>query len=1276
MDKHRAISSTLMSSHSAAPRPKVRTKHDLAFLAGGGQMGERTRTLDWADTPVGTLDQWPHSLKTAVSICLGSRHPIVIWWGRRAYTQFYNDAYISFLGTKHPDCLGQSARSVWSEIWPVIGPMLEGVFNTGDATWSEDLLFIIDRHLPQEEGYFTFSYSPIRDDTGKVGGIFCACNETTNRVLSERRLRTLRDLNQIVAEAKTAVESCEVAGRIFAENRGDIPFALIYLLDGTQQAQLAAATGLNAGSAAAPVRIELQPTDESSASWPLARVLQTGMAQQVADAAARFGSLPGGLWPESAVAARIVPIAAPGQAAPTGFLIAGLSPRRVFDDDYKSFLDLLAGHLGTAIIKARAYEAERRRAEALAEIDRAKTAFFSNISHEFRTPLTLMLGPMADVLADPSTPDPVRTQLELAHRNALRLLKLVNSLLDFARIEAGRVQASFEETDLAALTGDLASAFRSAMDRAGLTFIVDCEEIGEPVCVDREMWEKIVLNLLSNALKFTFKGAVTVRLRRERREVTLDVADSGVGIPERELPRLFERFHRVEGTTGRTHEGSGIGLALVQELVKFHGGTVRAHSKLGAGTTFRVQIPLGKGHLPPGRIKAPRSLASTAVGAQVFVQEAMRWMPTADGERTPSLVALADEPIPDPQLVRVSGARILIADDNADMRAYLGALLAPVYRIEAVANGEQALEAARRERPDLIISDIMMPRVDGLALLRALRADEHLREVPMILVSARAGEEARVEGLAGGADDYLVKPFSARELMVRIGALLELTRLRRENEERFHAFVSATSEVIYLMSPDWSEMRFLQGRNFIADSTVPNATWLHEYTHPEDQPRVRTAIQEAIRTKSVLQLEHRVRRVDGTTGWVLARAVPLKNDKGDVLEWFGTASDITQRKRAEEALTEADQRKNEFLAMLAHELRNPLAPIGNASEILSRTKTEDRHALAAVAIIKRQTTQLTQLVDELLDVSRVTQGRIQLNRCPVDLAVVIRQSIETIEPKLREKRHTLSVTTAIGHEPFYVEGDFTRLVQCVVNILSNAAKYTDPGGAIEVRTRAENSTVIIEVTDNGTGIAPELLGRVFDLFVQSDRTLDRAQGGLGIGLSITKRLVEMHGGQISVRSAGVGCGSTFQIRLPRISRPRALRPEAAAIDAPPRRVLIVDDNVDAANSLCVLLNMKGHETRAVYGAKEALEYAASSKLDLVLLDIGLPVMNGYELARRLRAIPQSHALRIIALTGYGQAEDHERARAAGFDGHLVKPVDLTALERALADWKLPLTMSV
>jgi signal transduction histidine kinase/CheY-like chemotaxis protein len=760
------------------------------FFPGESQMAQLMRSLDWTRTEVGAPENWPETLRTSVQICLASRHPIVLWWGRSTFTQFYNDAYISFLGkAKHPAFLGRSGKDCWSEIWPTMWPMWEKVFRTGEATWSEDFLYVLNRNLPHEEGYFNFSYSPLRDDEGRVEGIFCACYETTGRVVGERRLRTLRDLGLTVAEAKTAEAACESTANILGSNPADIPFALIYLLDPeAKQACLAGVTGVEAGSVVAPRSIDLGEGATPDSTWPLRRVVETDSAELVSDLLTRFGSLPGGRWAESPETAIVLPVAAAGQSRPTCFLVAAFSPRLIVDGDYRTFFDLIGGHLATAIANARAYEEERKRAEALAEIDRAKTAFFSNVSHEFRTPLTLMLGPLQDLLAKSRThlSPTARQQLDLVNRNGVRLLRLVNTLLDFSRIEAGRMQAVYQATDLAQFTAGLASVFRSATEKAGLQLVTECRDLGEPVYVDRDMWEKVVLNLISNAFKFTFEGEIVVSVRRVDDKAQLRVRDTGVGIPAEAIPKLFERFHRVPNTRSRSHEGSGIGLALVHELVKLHGGTIRVESSVGQGTTFTVDIPFGQSHLPSGQIDGSRGLPSTATGAKPFVEEALRWLPDGAPTYAREDVSEPEEllPLPRPQGRGSAGRpRILFADDNSDMRQYIARLLAEHYEVETAADGQAALEMALQHPPNLILSDVMMPGLDGFELLNAIRGDERTRRIPVVLLSARAGEESRVEGVQAGADDYLIKPFSTRELLARMGARLEIARMQQEREQ-------------------------------------------------------------------------------------------------------------------------------------------------------------------------------------------------------------------------------------------------------------------------------------------------------------------------------------------------------------------------------------------------------------------------------------------------------------------------------------------------------------
>jgi signal transduction histidine kinase len=1118
-------------------------------------MGARMRELDWSATPLGPVEGWPQSLRSALSICLNSRFPIAIYWGHE-YVLLYNDAWRPIVGNKHPGSLGQTAHEVWPEIWDIIGPMLRGLSETGEATWRDEQLLPMHRYGYTEECYFDYTFSPIRGQGARVEGVFNVVTETTYRVLNDRRNRFLRELGTRTALAKSAGEVCRVAAEVIAAAPYDLPFALLYLIDPeARHARLAGAAGIEPGHRVSPEEVPLDPEDPQT-GWPLGRVAETGLAERVD--LAGWTQLPGGPWPERAREALALPIATPGQSGAAGVLIAGVSPRRALDDNYRDFFDRAAGHVGASIANARAYEEERRRAEALAEIDRAKTTFFSNVSHEFRTPLTLMLGPLDDLLSRPEgeIPPADREMLSIVRRNGQRLLKLVNTLLDFSRIEAGRVQAVYEPVDLAAYTAELASVFQAAVERAGMRLVIDCPPLPEPVYVDRDMWEKIVLNLVSNAFKYTLEGEIRVLLWSAGKAAVLAVRDTGSGIPEAELPNLFNRFHRVQGTRGRTHEGTGIGLALVQELVRLHGGTVGVDSVLGQGSTFTVTLPFGREHLPADRLGGSRALASTAVGASPFVEEALRWLPGVRTEDTGTFPILT---LPRPADPEVGGrSRIVLADDNADMRDYVLRLLSSEHEVIPAADGRQALRRARELRPDLVITDVMMPELDGFGLLKALREDPVTASVPVIMLSARAGEEARVEGLKAGADDYLFKPFSARELLARVGGTLALARARSE----------------------------------------------------------------ALRREEAL--------------------------KGE--------------------LQEADRRKDEFLATLAHELRNPLAPIRNGLQILRLAGGQPAAEEKARGMIERQVQQMVRLIDDLLDLSRISRGKVELRREPVDLAAVAQGAVETSRPLIEQSGHELIVL--LPPEPVFVDADVTRISQVIANLLNNAAKYTEKGGRIELRAEREGDTTRISVRDNGVGIPPAMLPQVFEMFTQVDRSLERSQGGLGIGLSIVKRLVEMHGGTVEAHSGGHGQGSEFVVRLPVLGGnaeiPRSSEDGERAGAPARRRILVADDNVDSASSLAMMLTLMGNEVQTAHDGVEAVKAAAAFRPDVILLDIGMPKMNGYDACREIRKQPWGRGIFLLALTGWGQEEDKRRSREAGFDDHLVKPVEPAELERKLA----------
>ncbi|HEX7383577.1 MAG TPA: ATP-binding protein [Burkholderiaceae bacterium] len=1767
-----------------------------------GPMARAIAAFDWSLTPLGPAAGWPASLQCAVRLMLGSRYPMFVWWGPR-FVQIYNDAYAPLLGRRHPGALGRPAPEVWADVWDVVGPQAESVLREGRSTWNDRVLLVMQRRGYTEEAYFTFSYGPAFDDAGRVGGVFATVTEDTERVLGERRLRSLRDLSDAALDARSVDEACQRVVRALSPFAHDLPFLLIYLADaGAGRLRRAALAGIDPGSPFAPEQVD----PASDAPWPFADAAREPALLD--GLAARMRPIHAGAWPEPVDAALVLPL--PAAAGPAGFVVAGLNQRRALDDAYRDYLALVAQRIAGVVAEARAFEDERRQAEALAEIDRAKTAFFTNVSHEFRTPLALMLGPLADLAERDVDPEARAALLDTARRNAGRLLKLVNTLLDFARVEGGRADARFEPTDLARLCAELASNFRAACERAGLQLVVDCPPLPEPVWVDRELWEKVVLNLLSNAFKFTHAGSITVRLRALEGRAELAVADTGTGIAADDLPRLFNRFQRLEATRGRSFEGSGIGLALAAELVKLHGGTIRVDSEPGRGSTFTVSLPLGQAHLPADRLR-PAAPGGAAMQAGPYVEEALRWLPPqGDAAAEAPGAPAADAPT------------VLVADDNRDLREYLEHLLGSAgWRVTSVADGAAALRAVREHRPDLVLADVMMPTLDGFGLLAALRADDATRSLPVILLSARAGEEARIEGLAAGADDYLVKPFAAAELRARVAAHLAAARVRAEAEARVRASEQQlrlaleaaragawsfdpvanahewspelyqllgvdpadpdkVASALARIAPDEREAlrrdiqaqldaggrldvefriehpehgtRWLELRGHRADARLhgialdvterhrdrqrtrqsdellretllaaragawayeeaSGTTWWSAETyrllgvdpavqassaagmlniHPEDAPTLMARREEQLARDGRVDLEYRLLRPDGSVRWLQSRGRRLSGGRvlgitidisarkqaeqrerdreaalhlaleaaqagtwdwnpatgvtrfspeacrmfgidpeaGDVLaasrerihpddrestprriaeqlaadgeidveyrilhpvdglRWvhgrgraagdgrvLGVLIDVTERKRTElalrdereylravvdqslagiaqvdlegvvrqvnarfaellgrrpeelagvmhildvthpddrprnevllrrlmsgaipsfsldkrylrpdgtpvwvskqarllhdaegrrtglmvmafdiderkraeraaaeardaltrqvadltllheqamrtsrsrdikvvldqvlaaalkltgksmgsvmlvdtqhdqlelvatigfdrryrrlvgrlargaggcgqawatrkrivvedarvdplfegrrdaveaggyraahctpligrdgavlgvmslfdeapgvpderetrladmmarqaaaavemlallRALEEADRRKDEFLATLAHELRNPLAPIRNALHLLGATDAaQARERLHE--ILDRQVNHMVRLVDDLMEASRISRGAIELRREPLDLRAVLAGAVEASRPLIDQARHTLAL--ALPEAPLPVDGDAVRLTQVFANLLNNAARYTDPGGRIELVARPEDGSALVTVRDSGIGIAAAHLPRLFEMFGQLDRSTERAKGGLGIGLALVRRLVQMHGGSVEAASEGPGCGAKFSVRLPLAADAPVGAGDAATAPgqgAPlGRRVLVVDDNRDAADSLALLLEHLGAEVQVAHDGAAALAAFERRPADAALLDLGMPGMDGLEVARRLRALPGGERVRLIALTGWGQAADRARTHEAGFDEHLVKPVDIDALQALLA----------
>ncbi|WP_091377251.1 ATP-binding protein [Geodermatophilus sp. DSM 45219] len=708
---------------------------DDELFRDGGENGRLMAAFDWSTTPVGPVEGWPASLRHAVRTVLVSRFPMILAWGP-GYTQFYNDAYAELIGTKHPGAIGDDLRVTLAEGWTALQEPVEHAMAAREASWIPQLLLLLERAGYREETYFTVSHAPAYGDDGRVAGMHAVCTEVTRQVLAERRQRLLHDVASATAELADETATVTAMTAALGSEPLDVPFAAVYLA-GAGDLRRAAAVGC---------RPEELPE------------LATTPAELLPPAVAALG-VTGGPFGDPVTEAVVLPLGG-ADGAGAGALVVGVNPNRALDGEYRSFHELLAGQFAAAVRNARAYAEERARAEALAELDQSKTAFFADVSHELRTPLTLLLGPIADTLAETGAtlPADVRESLTLALRNGTRLKRLVDDLLEFVSIEAGRASAVRVETDVAAFTAELAGVLRAAAERAGLRLTVDCPPLPRPAHVDPRMWEKIVLNLVSNAVKYTFVGGIDVRLRPDGDDLVLTVADTGVGIPEAELPHLFERFHRGRGTAARSREGSGLGLALARELATLHGGGITATSEPGAGSTFTVRVPFGA---PDAVAGAPAVPSAAARGGVVT--------PWDDVSGSAGTAAAAGTP----------GTSVLLVDDNADMRAYLTRLLSPVWTVRTAGNGQEALECAAAHRPDVVLTDVMMPGLDGFELLRALRADPALRDVPVVMLTARAGQEAAVEGFDAGVDDYLAKPFESAELLGRLRAVLERAAGRR-----------------------------------------------------------------------------------------------------------------------------------------------------------------------------------------------------------------------------------------------------------------------------------------------------------------------------------------------------------------------------------------------------------------------------------------------------------------------------------------------------------------
>jgi PAS domain S-box-containing protein len=1241
------------------------------FLAGGGEMGQRIRDYDWSKTALGSISGWPQSLRTCIRIMLTSRQPIWIGWSKELI-KLYNDPYKQIVGGKHPWALGAPASVVWKDIWRDIEPMLRQVMEEDEGTYVESQLLIMERNGYPEETYYTFSYTPIPGEDGSTEGMICANTDDTDRIISERQLRTLTQLGKGLTDSKSNGEVISKTIATLKNNPHDFPFALFYNVS-EYKAMLSNTTELGTAIDTVPKQIDLESDNELSAL--LREATAKRKWQLLEGIGTKMGSMPKGPWEIISDKAIILPIIQSGTNQPYGFLVIGLNPYRLLDDKYGSFFTLIADQMARSFSAVHALEEEKKRVEALAEIDRAKTIFFSNISHEFRTPLTLLLGPIEDTLHDAENVEETRLRMDTAYRNALRMQKLVNTLLEFSRIEAGRVEGKFSLVDICAYTRDLVSSFRSAIEKAGMELHFDCDTIAGEVYVDLDMWEKIVLNLVSNAFKYTKQGRILVKIIQFDSQVQFSVRDTGIGISNDHLDKVFDRFHRIDNISGRSQEGTGIGLALVKELVKIHQGAITVDSEPGVGSTFTVTIPAGNAHLPPEKIVDPSSIATIARNSAAYVQEALKWIPR-DGNGQPGFIAGAMHPLP-----VGNKSKVLVADDNADMREYVERLLSNQFQVITAVDGEDAFRKALSFKPDLMISDIMMPGLDGFGLLNKVHSHPDTRNIPVVLLSARAGEEAKVEGLDAGADDYLTKPFSAKELIATVSANIKIAKGRKAAEDNLkniimqspvsmtilrgedlvmelaneksleiwgkkyedvinrplregfpelvgQGFVSILSgvytsgesfsasempvtmmrfgkpELIYvtfIFEPLRNSEGVIEGvigvgidvseqvtaRKQIEESekslnelanAVPQLVWVansagdvlyyndrvSEFSgahksddgkwawsglvHEADLIKTESAWKKAVAKGSIYQVEHRIQMKDKSYRWFLSRAIPQRDEQGNIIKWFGTATDIHAskehvnileeevKKRTYElkelniSLQQSNNELQQFAHVASHDLKEPLRKIRTYTDRLIHDPATSFSGNAKTYIrkVNSATDRMYVMIEGVLKYSLMNAE--EQNIQTVDINKIIKSIESDLELVIREK----SAKIEYNDLPI-IEGAEVLLYQLFYNLINNSLKFTRPVTAPNVFINSsfiqKNEIEYAEITikDNGIGFEPTETEMIFDTF---SRLNSRDQfEGTGLGLSLCKRIVSRHGGTIHAQGKRDE-GAVFVVQLP------------------------------------------------------------------------------------------------------------------------------------------------
>ncbi|PRP76869.1 response regulator receiver ATP-binding protein [Planoprotostelium fungivorum] len=1117
---------------------------------------------DWSKTSLGPLSDWPSSFCDATIICFTSAFPMSLFLGREL-VQFYNSGYIDMWPDKQAKTWAKPLQQGWPEVWSELDSLINDVCSKGEGFYMMAKLFLLQVGPLLKELYFNFSYSPVSQGRHIVG-IINTVADCSNYVINNRRMEQLRVLALRFTSISTTEDMCKTLTEVLGTNTHDIPFFAYYQVTG-EDLSLISRSPCGIGY---PTSIT-GPTDTSS---PLAEAVTRAVWNTCNDRTSVELDLSGyelpicGGWKEPPKSSCVTPVFSDDVLV--GVLLVGLNQHLDYDDSYRDFISLVSNQVGNAVKFSKVREDTRKRLEMLSNLDRARTVFFTNVSHEFKTPITLTLGPLEDLLnrernvyakdvlshKKPNL-DPTQTRkIDLIYRNSLRLLKLVNNLLDFSNLDNGEFNGKFEVVDVRELTIECCNLFESSFQKSKLIFLVDCEEVTGEVLVDRDMFEKIVLNMISNSFKYTKNGSVRVSLKDGDEFVIITVEDTGIGISEIDLPHVFKRFYRGTNREAR-QAGTGIGLALVSELVQLHGGRVDIESKLGQGTRTTATIKKGQSHIPPDRIHRLDPSMSGSIKIKDKHSVSSSWLSSLS--RTPPS-GTSSPPSPGSMMSTESSHhrwRIAFLCLDSEMREYILSIIGGDYDVFVSDDVESIYTQINGNKSDLVLADISTSG-PGFTLLEQMRNEPTNVNLPIIFVNARSGDN-QMESLGKGVDDCLVMPFSDLELRARIAVHIRMSQAQ-----------------------------------------------LSVMKHEQD-------------------LRHNA-----------------------------------------EVATAA---KDNFLAMLAHEMRTPLAPALMLAEEMRCDASVPEQVRHSADVIHSTVQSEVLLIDNLLDMVKISKGKLALSLTTVNVHDCLKKVGRKIQEEYSEAQ--MKIEWNLAAKSNYVNGDAQRLEQIFTNVMGNCVKFGRHGKLIRVDTQNVDDKIEIGISDLGIGMSEEQIATLFDPMDLQHRDPYKTTG-LGLGLHITQEVARAHGGKVTAESRGINRGVTIRIALPstsheaeKISCSHAVIEEKKN-EARPLQILLVEDNEAIRMVMNRILSKMRHGVRSSGLVSTTIDAAKEFRFDLLLSDIGLPDGTGYDLIQQVRQVALQ-PFKAIALSGYSLPEDVQASLDAGFDLHLTKPVQINALKEAI-----------